>query len=174
MQSELHALDHRYAQLRQHIYCLGVCADADVPAVFTDVLYSLEQLFAFENLLMDAHHFPAARCHVEQHARVLGGLHRAHAQVMRGQLQQGRHAGTRLLMSWFELHNGTLDACLLVWLDSMQPNHPIPAMPRDTLPPQLMRDLTRKARALWRPLKSSDQSNATGSSRHNRQGSGEQ
>ena len=174
MHAELNALDDRYAQLRQQMRCLAVCTDAEVPAIFTDVLDSLERLFDFENQLMDTHRFPAARCHVEQHARVLGGLHRAHAQVMSGALQQGRHAGTHLLMSWFELHNGTLDACLLVWLDSIQPNHPMTTMPRGTLPPQIMRDLTRKARALWRPLKPSDQHNAASSSRQNGQGPGEQ
>lgn len=174
MQTELNALDHRYAQLRQQMRSLAVCADAEVPAIFTDVLDSLERLFDFENQLMDTHRFPAARCHVEQHARVLGGLHRAHAQVMSGGLQQGRHAGTHLLMSWFELHNGTLDACLLVWLDSIQAIHAIPAMPRGTVPPEFMRDLTRKARALWRPLNANEQSNAAKSSRQNRQGPGEQ
>lgn len=174
MQTELNALDHHYAQLRQQVRSLAGCADSEVPAIFTDMLFSLERLFDFENQLMDAHQFPAARCHVEQHARALGGLHRAHAQVMNGGVKQARYAGTHLLMSWFELHNGTLDACLLVWLDSIQPSRPVAAMPRGTLPPELMRDLTRKARALWRPPKPSDQSIAERNSRQNRQGPGEQ
>lgn len=171
MQTELNALDHHYAQLLQQMRCLESCPDAEVPQMFTNMLDSLERLFTFESQLMETYRFPASRCHVEQHARVLGTLHRTHSQVMRGELGQGRQAGAHLLMHWFELHNGTLDACLMVWLESMQPNR---TMPRRTLSPLIMRDLALKARALWRPLRPTDQSNAASSSRQSSQGPGQQ
>lgn len=174
MQTELNALDHHYAQLIQQMRCLGSCLDSEVLQIFSKVLESLERLFALESQLMDTYHFPASRCHVEQHARVLAGLHRAHSQVMRGELMHGRHAGTHLLMNWFELHNGTLDACLMVWLESVQAKRTMPAIARGTLPPQIMRDLNRKASARWRPPKPTDQNNAASSSGQNKQGPGEQ
>lgn len=120
MQADLKTLEHRYTQLRQKMGGLATCPDGDVPDMFTDLLGSLEQLFAVENHLMETHQFPARRSHLEQHARVLGGLHRTHSRVMGGACQQGRYAATHLLMHWFELHNNTLDACLAVWLESAQ------------------------------------------------------
>ena len=174
MQTELNALDHRYAHLRQQMRCLELCPDEDVPRIFTEVLDSLERLFAFESQLMDTHHFPAYRCHVEQHARVLGGLHRTHSLIMNGACKQGRHAGTYLLMHWFELHNETLDACLAVWLESTETNRPLPRLPRDALPNHVMGDMTRKTNALWRPSKPAEQNEATSGSRQNGQGPGEQ
>lgn len=120
MHDELHNLNYRYGQLRRQMHCLTVCPDGDVPKSFTQLLGFLEQLFADENRLMEAHQFPARRCHLEQHARALSGLHRAHSRVMGGACHQGRYAATHLLMHWFELHNSTLDACLAVWLEATQ------------------------------------------------------
>jgi hemerythrin len=174
MQTELNALDHHYAQLILQMRGLGSCLDSEVPQMFTEVLDSVERLFSFESRLMDTYCFPASRCHVEQHARVLAGLHRTHSQVMRGELRHGRHAGTHLLMNWFELHNGTLDACLMVWLESVQAKRTMPAITRGALPPEIMRDLNNKASARRRPLRPTDQSNAASISGQNSQGPGEQ
>lgn len=174
MQDELTALDYQHAQLVQQMRCLASCPDTEVLQIFTNVLDSLEQLFALENRLMDIHQFPGSRCHVEQHARVLAGLHRAHSQLMRGEVRQGRYAGTHLLMRWFELHNGTMDACLMAWLEFMQDQRAMTSIPRGTLSPQIMRDLTRTARYRWRALRANDESKAARSSRQNRQGTGKQ
>jgi len=120
MQASLNTLNQRSTQLRQQAQHLALCPDIEVPRVFKDLLDSLEQLFAFEHSLMEQHQFPASRCHIEQHARALRGLHRTHSQVMCGAWQKGRYVGSHLLIHWFELHNETLDACLAAWLECLQ------------------------------------------------------
>lgn len=136
MQAVLNALNQRCTQLRQQARCLALCADAEVPQAFKDLLDSLEQLFAFEHSLMEQHQFPASRCHVEQHARALRGLHRTHSLVMRGACHKGRHVGAHLLMHWFELHHETLDACLAAWLECLQCGQTALAAPREALWPE--------------------------------------
>lgn len=174
MPSELNALDRRYAQLRQKMDWLKSCADPEIPETFKDLLDSLEQLFAFETQLMEKHRFPVTRAHLEQHARVLQGLHRTHAHVMNGQLSKGRYVGTQLLSSWFELHNGTMDACLAVWLASIQPSRNAKAAVRGALSPQLMRDLSHKSSSLWSPFRRTELGKIDRDSRRNGQSPGEQ
>jgi hemerythrin len=140
MQAALKALNQRCTQLRQQAQHLALCPDTEVPLVFKDLLDSLEQLFAVEHSLMEQHHFPASRCHIEQHARVLGGLHRTHSQVMCGASHKGRHVGAHLLMHWFELHNQTLDACLAAWLECLQSGQAALKVPNGALWPEIMRN----------------------------------
>ena len=140
MQAALNAMNHRCTQLRQQARHLALCADAEVPQVFKDLLDSLEQLFAFEHSLMEQHQFPASRCHVEQHARALRGLHRTHSLVMCGACHKGRYVGAHLLMDWFELHHETLDACLAAWLECLQSGQTALAVPRKALWPEITRE----------------------------------
>ena len=79
------------------------------------ILTGNEKAFAAEQLLMEKHDFPATRCHLEQHARVLCALHQAHPAVTTGDHNLAIHVGGRLLPEWFELHNSTLDASVSVW-----------------------------------------------------------
>ncbi len=83
--------------------------------MYARLLYQAEHVFGTEQKLMELHEFPATQCHLEQHARVLCAMHKAHCAVMRGDHALGRHVGAHLLMGWFELHNATLDAALTVW-----------------------------------------------------------
>lgn len=102
--------------LRFHARCLQCCPDSDVPCHFEVLLKTLEQLFGTEQQLMEDYDFPVRQSHLEQHARVLRGLHRAHAAVLRGATDQGRHIGGRLLMDWLHLHQETVDAVFGVWV----------------------------------------------------------
>jgi hemerythrin len=164
MQATLNALNQRCAQLRQQARDLALCPDTEVPRVFKDLLDSLEQLFAFEHSLMEQHHFPASRCHVEQHARALRGLHRTHSQVMCGAYHKGRYVGAHLLMHWFELHNETLDACLAAWLECLQSGQAALTVPRRALWPEIMQDPGDYAQTLLRPLELNDKNNYSNSS----------
>lgn len=60
--------------------------------------------------------FAGLRAHREQHARVLGGLHRADPYVRRGDVALGREA-VALLPQWFLLHQSTMDMALALALD---------------------------------------------------------
>lgn len=61
---------------------------------------------------MEDSEFPLTRSHREQHARVLGALHRLHRQVMDGDLEPGREAIDNLLPQWFAFHISTMDTAL--------------------------------------------------------------
>jgi hemerythrin len=137
MQAVLNALSQHCKQIRQRARYLALCADAEVPQGFKDLLDSLEQLFSLEHCLMEQHQFPALRCHVEQHARALRGLHRTHSLVMCGACQKGRYVGAHLLMHWFELHHETLDACLAAWLECLQSGQTILTVPQRALWPEM-------------------------------------
>ena len=108
-------LNDSHQLLRQLTQQLRNCRDHEVGASYARLLDYMEQVFRTEQNLMEKHAFPAAQCHLEQHARVLCAMHRAHAALMRGDHALGRHVGATLLPGWFELHNATVDAAMLLW-----------------------------------------------------------
>jgi len=99
-------------------HLLRVCPEADVPAAYCSLIEATEHGFALEHQIMEYFEFPATRCHLEQHARVLRALHCVYPTVMGGSAETARHVGGHLLMDWFKLHNETLDAALLLWVAS--------------------------------------------------------
>lgn len=115
MFSDITQLNESHQLLRQLTQQLRLCRDNEVSATYTRLLDWMEQVFGTEQQLMEKHDFPAAQCHLEQHARVLCAMHKAHSAVMRGDHALGRHVGATLLSGWFELHNATLDAALTLW-----------------------------------------------------------
>lgn len=115
MFSEITQLNESHHLLKQLAQQLRDCRDREVSARYTRLLDWMEQVFSTEQQLMEKHEFPAAQCHLEQHARVLCAMHQAHSAVMRGDHALGRHIGATLLPGWFELHNATLDAALTLW-----------------------------------------------------------
>ena len=112
----------RQAQLALHemAHWLQTCPDVSVPEAFHGLMHRTERLFSLEQQLMEAYDFPSRQAHLEQHARVLRGLHCVHGAVLKGECEQGRHAGGSLLMDWLSLHHDTIDAVLAVWIDYCQ------------------------------------------------------
>ena len=119
MSPEIAKLSELHDSLRRLTYELDKCPDEDVCSSYEQLIIAAERTFAEEQLLMEKHEFPACRCHLEQHARVLSALHQAHPSVMRGDRKLAIHLGAHLLPDWFELHNATLDAALSVWASYM-------------------------------------------------------
>lgn len=112
------------AQIRQaqqslcHLaHWLQTCPDDCVPDAYHRLMSNTEQLFSLEQQLMEACDFPARQAHLEQHARVLRGLHCVHGAVLKGESGQGRRTGGSLLMDWLSLHHDTIDAALAVWVE---------------------------------------------------------
>ncbi len=173
MQAALNALNQRCTQLLQQAQQLALCPDTEVPRVFKDLLDSLEQLFAFEHSLMEEHHFPASRCHIEQHARALRGMHRTHSQVMCGAWHKGRYVGGHLLIHWFELHHETLDACLVAWLECLQSGHTALNAPRRALWPEITRNPDVNALMSWQARERNDKNHPSNSSGQDGQSLGE-
>ena len=84
MFSEITRLSESHQALRQLAQKLGECDDKQVCFVYEQLLHAAEQTFRTEQRLMEKHQFPAIQCHLEQHARVLGALHRTHCATMAG------------------------------------------------------------------------------------------
>ena len=93
------------------------CDEGEVVDTYQEVLREAEHLFWLEQILMEDYLFPARQTHLEQHARVLRGLHVVHCAVLSGEASAGRRAGAELLTHWLRLHNDTLDAAFHLWMD---------------------------------------------------------
>ncbi len=117
MPPEIATIQEAQHALRQRTQWLLDCPDDQVAAAYLDVLLTTEHMFCLEQDLMESYAFPIRQLHLEQHARVLQGLHCIHGEVMRGASDRGRLAGGRLLMDWLHLHQDTLDASFDIWMD---------------------------------------------------------
>lgn len=117
MRPELAQIRQAQQALHETARWLQTCPDISVPDAFHGLMHRAERLFSLEQQLMEAYDFPSRQAHLEQHARVLRGLHCVHGAVLRGESEQGRHAGGSLLMDWLSLHHDTIDAVLAVWID---------------------------------------------------------
>lgn len=117
MREEFHRIHAARHELHRRAHCLQTCTDQDVPITYHELLKTLEQMFGAEQRLMEKYAFPVRQSHLEQHARVLRGLHCVHAAVLRGATDQGRQVGGHLLIDWLQLHQHTVDATLMIWAD---------------------------------------------------------
>lgn len=115
MRHEYTCIRDAHRSLRHAAHWLRICPEFDVPEAYVAVMKAAEHSFAMEHALMDKLQFPATRCHLEQHARVLRALHCLHPAVMDGASGSGRRVGGQLLVEWFQLHNETQDAAVFVW-----------------------------------------------------------
>ena len=117
MRPELAQIRQVQQSLRQMSHWLQTCPEDNVPDAYHGLMRCAEHLFWLEQQLMETYDFPSRQTHLEQHARVLRGLHCVHGAVLRGESDQGRRAGGSLLMDWMALHADTVDAVLDVWVD---------------------------------------------------------
>lgn len=115
MRNEVSRIRDAHRSLRHAAQWLRICPEFEVSDAYLSVMKIAEHSFALEHALMDRLCFPATRCHLEQHARVLRALHCLHPAVSGGATSTGRHVGGQLLSQWFRLHNETLDAAVFVW-----------------------------------------------------------
>ncbi|CAM8664734.1 cation-binding hemerythrin HHE family protein [Oxalobacteraceae bacterium] len=116
MCEQLTQISEAEQSLHEMVDRLQQCPDINVPDAYHAVMRTTEHLFWLEQELMEAYDFPSRQTHLEQHARVLRGLHCAHSAVLRGSAEHGRHAGGKLLLEWLALHRDTMHAVLTIWV----------------------------------------------------------
>jgi hemerythrin len=116
MCEQLAQISEAEQSLHEMVDRLQQCADINVPDAYHAVMRTTEHLFWLEQELMETYDFPSRQIHLEQHARVLRGLHCAHSAVLRGSAEHGRHAGGKLLLDWLAVHRDTMDAVLTIWV----------------------------------------------------------
>lgn len=110
---------------------LAAAADHEFCAGYEAFVSQLELAFRTEEQWMDDIDFPAFRGHQEQHARVLGGLHAAHARVTGGDITLGREVVEKLLPQWFAFHISTMDEALALAMQVTQLEAVPPAVYRN-------------------------------------------
>jgi len=111
------AMDDAHRALLEELSRLGAAPDDQFATGFLALIAAVERDFRNEEELMEQIDFPALRCHREQHARALSGLHHVAPSVMRGDLAAGREAA-KLLPQWFLVHLSTMDVALAAALDA--------------------------------------------------------
>lgn len=87
-------------------------APEDFPAAYHDVVKSMEFDFRHEEDLMESFSYADVATHRAQHARILGGLHRAEAALMQGASEPARGA-LETLVQWLPVHIATQDLRLV-------------------------------------------------------------
>ncbi len=87
----------------------GEALDRDFPTAYASLVAKLELAFRQEEEKMDEADPAAMKSHREQHARVLRGLHCAHAQILDGDVQLGREITSELLPRWLGWHIAAMD-----------------------------------------------------------------
>lgn len=110
------AIDDAHKAFIEEVAHLADVPDPELGTGFSTLIAGLERHFHEEEALMDEIEFPALQSHREQHARVLGALHHAVPELMRGDCASARKA-LELLPQWFLLHLSTMDMALAVTLD---------------------------------------------------------
>lgn len=115
----LPAVDAAHRGLLDELASLATMSDAEFPASYARFVAQVEMDFREEEALMEASLFSGLPSHREQHARVLGGLHHVARQVMDGNLAPGREA-VALMPGWFELHIGTMDSAMALFVEGEQ------------------------------------------------------
>lgn len=82
--------------------------DLDFALWYPGLIATMEQDFRVEEDLMEACDLTNFKEHMEQHARMLAGLHACVSHVEAGELALGREAVT-LLREWMPFHIATVD-----------------------------------------------------------------
>jgi hemerythrin len=98
------SLPHRLAEALRHA---AQATEAEFGECFRKLTSELESAFFAEESWMERMRLPTLKSHREQHARVLQGMHRAHAALMQGRSASGRKAVERLLPLWLPAHFST-------------------------------------------------------------------
>lgn len=110
------SMDHTHVEFINLVNQLGTCDKPDFPDLFRQLVRHTEQHFETENELMDDNGFPAIREHKDEHARVLGEMHRFAKQLEKGSMTMSRAYIRERLPDWFDLHAKTMDSALAAHL----------------------------------------------------------
>jgi hemerythrin len=88
---------------------------------YISLVADLEQDFTEEEALMESIDFYELNPHREQHARVLGELHDAIPDVIRGNNESALKV-LELLPKWFLFHLTTMDSLMAIWFNLKNSN----------------------------------------------------
>lgn len=109
------AMDETHREFVEVVSRLQSAADDELPECLPSVMAHLERHFCDEDQWMRETAYPAAECHIAEHAAVLASGRDVTAALARGNTALCRRFADELA-SWFPGHAGYLDAPLSQWL----------------------------------------------------------
>lgn len=83
--------------------------DAEFEKRFLELTAEIESAFFAEEAWMEIRGLPALKAQREQHARVLHGMHHAHAALMQGHTASSRKVVASLLPLWLPAHFASME-----------------------------------------------------------------
>jgi hemerythrin-like metal-binding protein len=120
------ALDSAHRFLYGALQRLADAPPSKFAAAYYACVAALERDFRREEAMMERMNYEGLRCHREQHARALSGLHHAAAALAQGDPRPARHS-IELLDGWLRVHITTLDQALAAaWVLSRHGKVPLP------------------------------------------------
>lgn len=102
-------IDQLHLEMADALAWVSLLPEDEFCAGYSALLEKVEHAFAIEEMWMEETDYPGLRQHREQHARLLGGLHHAHARVKGGDVALGKEVTRELLPAWLEVHMATMD-----------------------------------------------------------------
>ena len=123
------AMDQLHHDLFSALDALSCSNDNDFGSRYAAFVAKMEQAFREEEEWMDALDYSSFISHQEQHARVLGVLHHAHALIMDGDLAIGRQVVEDLLPQWLSFHISTMDTPLALAVQRARNEHAFSLQP---------------------------------------------
>lgn len=112
-------IDAVHADFERLVAAARAADDANLHARLQEVHAHLVEHFGQEDAWMRDHAFPAADCHIDEHAKVLASAAEVLPLVAQGRLDVGRSFLTALA-DWFPGHADYLDSALAAWLCKRQ------------------------------------------------------
>jgi hemerythrin-like metal-binding protein len=102
------SMDDSHHQLLAELDEIAKANDQEFAHWYPQLIAAMEQDFRVEEGMMEACNLRSWQAHMEQHARMLAGLHAAVSSVESGDLLSGREA-VGLLRQWLPFHIATMD-----------------------------------------------------------------
>jgi hemerythrin len=92
------------SRLAQALRDAATASDVEFESRFRELTAEIESAFSAQEAWMENMRLPSLKSQREQHARVLQGMHHAHAALLQGQAAASRRAVVSLLPSWLPAH----------------------------------------------------------------------
>jgi hemerythrin len=109
------AMDRTHREFVDIVGAMTVCPDTELAACLHRFIDHAGAHFGEEDESMAETAFPAAECHVDEHAAVLRSAHEVLERVGAGDVEIGREFVAELVR-WFSSHVAQLDSALAHWL----------------------------------------------------------
>lgn len=108
-------MDEIHQEFVEVVDALQHCADDELAAHLRAFIAHAEHHFGEEDRWMRENDFPAADCHIDEHAAVMHSAHDVAAEVELGNYAYAR-AFAAELVRWFPGHADYLDSALAQWM----------------------------------------------------------